>query len=170
MTPEEKQKFIDAQPPVSEQSRRNSIPADVFIEAGKDTGSFHTAGIPLAVATTAPIIFDMKWAFMVRPKDSDPFITSDSPCTLDNPSLPPRSFYRPGLIQKNIEVCIPLSPDLALLCGWQMDQDWGYLPSTAGEVAEINRRIMRRSETLVSNDKAMLEKQIERIKAFLSKK
>jgi hypothetical protein len=51
-----------------------------------------------------------------------------------------------------------------------MDQDWGYLPSTAGEVAEINRRIMRRSETLVSNDKAMLEKQIERIKAFLSKK
>lgn len=64
---------------------------------------------------------------------------------------------------------MPLSPDLALLCGWQFDKDWGYVPGTVKEVDEINRRVMRRSETLVSNDKAMLEKQIARIKSFLEK-
>ena len=169
MTPEEKKAFAAAQPPVSEESRRNSIPADEFLKAGEDTASFHSAGIPEGVATTAPIIFNMKWALLVRPDDSEPFITSDSPCTLDNPDLPPRSFYGPGLGQKNIEVCMSLSPDLALLCGWQLDKDWGYLPAKSGEVAEINRRIMRRSETLVSNDKALLEKQIDRIKTFLTK-
>lgn len=83
MTPEEKKAFAAAQPPVSEESRRNSIPADDFIKAGEDTASFHSAAIPQSVAVIAPIIFDMKWAFMIRPKDSDPFITSDSPCTLD---------------------------------------------------------------------------------------
>ena len=139
------------------------------MKATEDIGSFHSAGIPENVATTAPIIFDMKWAFMVRPQDSEPFITSDSPCSLDNPSLPVNSFYGPGLAQKDIEVCITLSPDLALLCGWKMDRDWNYLPVDKENVAEINRRIMRRSETLVSNDKAMLEKQIERIKTFLAK-
>ncbi len=51
----------------------------------------------------------------------------------------------------------------------ELDKDWGYLPAKSGEVAEINRRIMRRSETLVSNDKALLEKQIDRIKTFLTK-
>src|SRR3990167_4723782 len=169
MTPEEKKVFASRQPPVSEESRRNSIPADEFLKAGEDVASFHSAGIPEGVIATAPIIFEMKWTFLIRPEDSDPFVTSDSPCTLDNPSLPTRSIYGPGLVQKHIEVCMPLSPDLALMCGWQFDKDWGYIPGNTKEVTEINRRIMRRSETLVSNDKAMLEKQIARIRMFLEK-
>ena len=97
MTPEEKKAFEAAQPPVCEESRRNSIPADEFLEAGKDVASFHSAGIPEGVITIAPIIFEMKWTFLIRPEGADPFVTSDSPCTLDNPSLPPRSFYSPSV-------------------------------------------------------------------------
>ena len=170
MTPEEKKAFEAAQTPVSEESRRNSTPADEFLKAGEDVASFHSAGIPEGVVATAPLIFEMRWTFLIRPEGAEPFVTSDSPCTLDNPSLPPRSIYGPGLGQKNIEVCMPLSPDLALMCGWLFDKDWGYVPGTVKEVNEINRRVMRRSETLVSNDRAMLERQITRIKEYLEAK
>lgn len=169
MTPEEKAAFEAAQPPTTEESRKNSIPADEFLKAGEDVASFHSAGIPESVAAIAPIIFDMHWGFMVRPDDSEPFITSDSPCTMDNPSLPPRSFYGPGLAQKDVEVSMSLSPDLAVLCGWKLETDGLYIPVGADNVAEINRRIMRRSTTLVSNEKAMLEKQTARVRAFLEK-
>lgn len=163
MTPEEKKAFTAAQQPASE----DSIPADEFLKAGEDVGSLHSANIPQIVKDTAPIIFGMKWAFMVRPQSSQPFITSDSPCALENPSLPARSIYGPGLQQKDVELSLPLSPDLALLCGWRMDRDWDYLPVDPENVDEINRRTRRRSRTLVSNDKSMLERQIARVKAVL---
>lgn len=167
MTPKQKRRFEAAQPFVTAEDRKKSIPADEFLKAGKDVPSFHSAGIPESVAAIAPIIFDMNWGFMARPTNSDPFITSDSPCTLDNPSLPPRSFLGPGLAQKDVEVSMSLSPDLAVLCGWKLKTDCLYIPVGPDNVAEINRRIMRRSTILVSNDKAMLEKQIVRIKKFL---
>jgi len=169
MTPAEKKAFEASQPFVGQHEREKSIPADEFLKAGEDVGSFHSAGIPESVATIAPIIFDMHWAFVVRPDGSEPFITSDSPCTMDNPSMPVGSFYGPGLIQKDIEVSMSLSPDVAVLCGWKLETNGVYIEARPDNVAEINRRIMRRSTTLVSNDKAMLEKQVERVRKFLEK-
>lgn len=168
MTPAQKKALATMQAPMSEEDRKNSIPADEFLKAGEDVASFHSAGIPESVAAIAPIIFEMNWGFMVRPADSEPFITSDSPCTMDNPALPPRSFYGPGLVQKDVEVAMTLSPDLAVLCGWKLEKDGLYLPVGKTNVEEINRRVMRRSETLVSNDKTMLEKQVVRVRAFFA--
>lgn len=168
MTPAQKKALAIMQAPMSEEDRKNSIPADELLKAGEDVASFHSAGIPESVAAIAPIIFKMNWGFMVRPVGSEPFVTSDSPCTMDNPSLPVRSIYGPGLAQKDIEVTMTLSPDLAVLCGWKLENDGNYLSVGKGNVEEINRRIVRRSETLVSNDKAMLERQVARVRAFLA--
>ncbi len=168
MTPEQR-KVFESQSKLIGGNPDNSIPADEFLKAGEDVGSFHSSGIPESVAVTAPLIYEMKWAFLIRPKESEPFITSDSPCTFDIPTLPPKSIFG-GLGHKDVEVSMAMSPDIAILCGYQMEQDWGYMPAKESEVQEINRRIRRRSETLVSNDKLLLERQIERIKSLINQK
>lgn len=168
MTPGQK-KIFESQSKMIAGNPDNSIPADEFLKIGEDVDSFHSSGIPESVAVTAPMIFRMKWAFLERSEASDPFVTSDSPCTLDNPSLPVNSFNGPTLGQKDVEVHMALSPDLALFCGYQMDQDWGYIPAEEKEVQELNRRVISRSETLVSNNKKFLEKQIERINKHITK-
>jgi hypothetical protein len=171
MTPEERAEFGKRQPPVSEESHKNSIPASEFVRLGKDVPSLHSSEIPRMVAFTAPILFDMKWGFMPRESSTgDPFITSDSPAVLVNPSIPYDSFWGPGLGQKDVEITIPLSPDLALLIGWQIEYDLMYIPVATETVSELNRRLMRQSDTLISNDKTVLERQAERVKKFLESK
>lgn len=163
MTPEERKAFGDRQPPVSEENRKNSIPAGEFVRLGKDIPSLHSSEIPRMVTFTAPILFDMSWGFMTRSK-GEPFITSDNPAIIVNPSIPYDSFWGPGLGQKDVEITIPLSPDLALLEGWQIEHERMYIPVEADTVQELNRRLMRNSDTLISNEKTILEKQAERIK------
>lgn len=166
MSAEERTNFNRAQPSISARERERSIPMDEIVRRSEDTASYHSSVIPGTVTFMAPIIYDMGWGFMVRPEDSEPFITSDSPCTLDDPSLEVNSFYSPGLANKDVEICLPLSPDVSLLCGWKLKRDGHYMRVDKEHIVEINRRVLRRSETIVGNDKAFLERQIERIRQY----
>lgn len=163
MTELEKQALIDYQPI---HDRENSISGSDMRELAKDVPSLHSSGIPYMIRHTAPIIYDMMMNYMVRPKGSEPFVTSDSPAVLVNPDLPPKSFYGPGLAQNSVEISLPLSPDLVILAGWKMHQDGVYIPVDSSSVDEINRRTMRAAEILISNDKTMLERQITRIQDY----
>jgi uncharacterized protein DUF4238 len=170
MSPEEYKQFVRISARIGPDNNGNSIPADEFIELGKDVPSAHSSQIPHVVSATAPILYDMKWGFMVREEDTDPFITSDNPVVVLNPSLPPNSFWGPGLMQEDVEVTIPLSSDLALLASWQVQHDLMYTPIDAVLVNELNRRLMRQSSVLICNDKSVLERQAERVRRFLQAK
>jgi hypothetical protein len=143
-----------------------TISANEMLEAGKDVGSLHSSLIPDTVIDTAPIIFDMKWCFLVRTtNDIDPFITSDNPFIMLNPEAE-NKFGRgtfgaaPGLIQKNVEITLPLSSDIVLLCGWKLKFDCEYLPVHSKDVRSINHRTMRHATTLISSDKDLLKREI----------
>src|SRR6266567_531211 len=170
MSAEEYEKFERMSALIGPDDRDNSMPADEFIELGKDVPSVHSSEIPHVVSFTAPILYDMKWGFMTREEDTDPFMTSDSPAVITNPSLPPNSFWGPGLMQEEVEVTIPLSPVLALLASWQLQHELLYTPIDAAPVNELNRRLRRQSSILICNDRSALERQAERVKRFLESK
>jgi len=46
------------------------------------------------------------------------FVTSDDPCNLFNPDLQWQQIYGPGLTQKNVQLTLPLSPDIMLCMSW----------------------------------------------------
>lgn len=145
-----------------------TIPGSVVREWAKDIPSLHSASIPNTITSAAPIIYQMKWNYMVR-RGPAPFLTSDNPAVLANPDLPPKSFLGPVLLQEGAELSLPLSPDLTLFAGWKMHRNGHYIPIPATIVDEINCRTMRFGETLVSNERAILEQQIEWIKKSQAK-
>jgi hypothetical protein len=108
----------------------NSIPLSEALKAGEDVGS----------------------------KVS--FITSDCPCVLHNPNLPEKSIYQSGLIQKKVELTIPFSPTLALLCGWDLEEDSLYLPVPQRMIHTINKRTMTYATNLICDSKDFLAEYI----------
>jgi hypothetical protein len=161
MAPGQKHRLSTSPLAITEAERGRSVPAAEFLEMGRDVGSLHSSAIPQGVETIAPILYEMKWIFLERPNGSDPFLTSDSPAVVFNPTLPPNSFYGPGLAQDDIEVSLPLSPDLALMAQWNLTKDRAYITCPSDIVDELNRRVMRNGRTLVSNDRSPLEREID---------
>jgi len=152
-----------------------SISADELLEAAKDVGSLHSSLIPNTVSGTAPIIFNMNFAFLVGSKDSKPFLTSDNPFTMINPIAENRwgrgtIGASPGLVQEDVEITLPLSSNVVLMCGWQYKGDCDYLPLSSELVDEINRRTARHAGIIIGADKGMLEQIVERVKRRQSEK
>jgi len=65
------------------------------------------------------------------------FVTSDDPCNLFNPDLQWQRIYGPGLAQKNVQLTLPLSPEIMLIMSWQAFR--GYVWWSNKEVEEANR-------------------------------
>lgn len=148
-----------------------TISADELLEMGKDVGSLHSSLIPDTVADIAPIIFDMRWVFMVRPQNADPFITSNNPCIMVNPVAENeigrgRMGSLPGLIQNDVELTLPLSSDIAVMTGWQAKFDCVFTEISLELVNEINSRTRRQAKTILGSDKSMLERIVMRTKAY----
>ena len=151
------------------------IPADEFLEMGKDVGSLHTSMIPEGVDVIAPIIFDMKWAFVVRSEGESPFMTSDNPCSLANPVL--EATYGPGIFgstpgfaQKDVELSLPLSSDIALFCGWRLEMDCQYIPIDEKFINDMNRRVRRGAKVVICSEKNELDEMIRKAKEFMTNK
>jgi hypothetical protein len=81
----------------------------------------------------------MNLAFLCAEKGSR-FITSDDPCNLFNPDLQWQKLYGPGLAQRNIEVTLPLSPEIMLCMTWSNLR--GYIKWEEKRVDESNRLIV----------------------------
>jgi hypothetical protein len=65
------------------------------------------------------------------------FITSDDPCVLFNPDLQWQRFYSPGFGQKNVQLTLPLSPEITVMFTWANYHGYGLL--TGSEVENLNR-------------------------------
>lgn len=145
-------------------SREEGVPVDEMLEIGRDIGSLHSSVISDMITALAPIIYSMKWTFMVT-NNKEGFITSDDPCVIVNPVLekkfPVGSFgSQPGLVQSDIELTLPLSPEVCLFTSWQTEHDNLYLPVANHSVREVVKRTYRHARTIVANNERQINKEI----------
>ncbi len=86
----------------------------------------------------ANILKQMNIAFLCSPDILEhPFISSDDPCVLFNPDLQWQRFYSPGFGQKNVQLTLPLSPEITVMFTWANYHGYGLLSGT--EVENLNR-------------------------------
>jgi hypothetical protein len=65
----------------------------------------------------APMILDMKWAYMI-PRDESCFLTCDNPVSWFDPTPRPAALRASGLAMRNVELTFPIGPRLCLLSTW----------------------------------------------------
>jgi hypothetical protein len=99
----------------------------------------HASLVIGTIQAAAPILASMTLTILTT-NDPDGFITSDAPAVMYNPkahTLPP--FYRsPGLMQPDVEVSLPLSPqEMALYC--RQPLRLLYTPIDQRSLNEVNR-------------------------------
>jgi hypothetical protein len=110
------------------------------LAAAKMVNMARTDILIMSMMHETPLLFQMNMSIVITDKDKG-FITSDVPCIWHNPKLhtfPP--FYRhPGLAQKDIEVCLPLTPHHLLLVSHHNLNFSTYAPSKVAQ--EVNRTL-----------------------------
>lgn len=144
----------------------NGIPVSELLKIKDDMATYHASSLPGNVLLIISELLKMHWSFMVAPGTKSFYITSDNPCAWTCPKTP-RMFC--GLAASDIEITLPLSPSLCILCGWQLDYDGIYIPVSDKYVQEINRRTMIQSKCLVSSNKNYLLRQIKKAKKHAHK-
>lgn len=100
--------------------------------------NIHNMSTLSSMPDIAELLFHMNIAFLCAKRGSK-FITSDDPCHLFNAKLQWQRLYGPGLAQKDIEVILPLSPDILLCLSWGNLR--GYIHLDKKRVEETNRMI-----------------------------
>jgi hypothetical protein len=98
----------------------------------------HKIGVLQQLPELTRLLFQMNVAFLCTDGSGSSFITSDDPVTLFNPDLQWQQFYGPGLAQKNVEVTMPISPEIAACLTWSNFR--GYIWISQDRVDEMNRR------------------------------
>lgn len=97
----------------------------------------HRLGVLQLLPDLADLLFKMSLAFLCTDGRGSRFISSDDPVTLFNPDLQWQSFYGPGLAQRNVQVTMPISPDIAACFTWSDLR--GYLRLPKHRVEDLNR-------------------------------
>lgn len=92
-------------------------------------------GFEAALDTIYPIFDRMTWA-IVRAGESLRYITSDTPVSWVDPTIPPP--YSSGLAGRNVEVTFPLSPSVAVFGTWEGSS--GSLEAKDRSVGQFNTR------------------------------
>ena len=83
------------------------------------------------------VFFDMKWTFL-KATDDYKYLSGDNPLYYYDPTYDPRSFYGVGLLNKNVEITLPISQEVALFASWQGKS--GYTQGRNTHVKDINKR------------------------------
>lgn len=114
-------------------------------------GSLHSKSLIGNLAHVVPVLARMNLAFLCTPKIGARFISSDNPCFMFNPDLQwLRGLGGPGLTQPNVQVTLPLSPEITLCMTWHNTK--GYVRQSNKQVNDLNRMIRAHShEFIVSN-------------------
>lgn len=103
-------------------------------EAKKDT---HKLAVIQLLPGLTQMLFQMNLAFLSSDSTGARFITSDDPVTLFNPDLQWQRFYDPGLAQGNVQVTMPVSPDITVCMTWSDLR--GYIHIPRSRVEDLNR-------------------------------
>lgn len=103
----------------------------------------HKTSILKMLPGITQLLIEMNVAFLFPDSNGSKFITSDDPCILFNPKLQWQEFLGPGLGQKDIEVILPLSPEVLLCLSWSNFR--GYIKTNKSRINDLNRMIRAQS-------------------------
>ena len=99
----------------------------------------HKRGLVEILPDITELLMRMSVAFLCAGGGAK-FVTSDDPCNLFNPDLQWQRFYGPGLAQQNVQLTLPLSPDIMLCLSWSPLR--GYVGWEKQQVQEANRMVV----------------------------
>jgi hypothetical protein len=119
--------------------RAHGMPPKKSLELRQAKDDAHKMSIIQSVPYITTILLKMNLAFLCANRRGS-FITSDAPCFLFNSQLQWQRFYGPGLGQKNVEVRMPLSPEISVLFSWANNLR-GYLGIAEDLIHECNRMV-----------------------------
>lgn len=132
--------FFDRLISVTEQMERaHGAPPKTSLELKRAKENAHRSMIVHSVPEITKILVNMNLAILVGHRRSS-FITSDAPCFLFNAELQWQRFYGPGLAQRDVEVRMPLSPEISVSFTW-VNNLRGYLRIGEDLVHEHNRMV-----------------------------
>ena len=97
----------------------------------------HKLSILEILSEITQLLIRMNVAFLCVGNSGAKFITSDDPCILYNPKLQWQRFQGPGLEQRDIEVILPLSPEIMLCLSWSNFR--GYIEMKKSKIDDLNR-------------------------------
>ena len=103
----------------------------------------HKLSLMASTPQITEILHKMNLAFLCSDGRAS-YITSDAPAFLFNSKLQFNRLYGAGLIQKHVEVSIPLSPQISACFSW-VNNLRGYLEVGEDTVHESNRMVYRYS-------------------------
>ncbi len=98
----------------------------------------HKISILKEIPLIAKIFNNMKIAFVHVKSNDSYFITSDDPLNMFNPSLNFQKLKSPGLLQRDVEVTLPITPKIMLCMTWANMR--GYIKIDKDMAEEINRQ------------------------------
>ena len=105
----------------------------------KEKEDAHKLSVMGMIPEIANILYKMNLAFLCTNKNVS-FITSDAPAYLFNSQLQWQRFYGPGLMQKHVEVRMPLSPEISVDFSW-INNLRGYIELSEDLVHDSNRMV-----------------------------
>lgn len=116
----------------------------------------HKLGIIQLLPDLTQLLMQMSIAFLCADGTNSKFITSDDPCNLFNPDLQWQRLYGPGLGQKNVQLTLPLSPNIILCMSWSNLK--GYLKWKLKRVDEANRIVAGHCYEYVVSDNPRIKR------------
>jgi hypothetical protein len=96
----------------------------------------------------AEVFYKLNWAF-VKNNDAHKFLTCDNPLFYFDPTHDHNSFYGVGLLNKNIEVTLPLSQDICAYGSWNNQGQYNIVNGTSHLIKNINRRTVLAAKRFV---------------------
>jgi len=131
------------------------------LELKKEKENAHKITVAQMIPYITEILLKMNLAFLCNDKKVS-FITSDAPAYLFNSRLQWQNFYGPGLVQKHVEITIPLSPEVVAIFSW-INNLRGYLQIDKDRVHELNRMIFGHShKCFIANSSKITRKWFRR--------
>ncbi|OJI06414.1 hypothetical protein BK004_03670 [bacterium CG10_46_32] len=117
--------------------KAHSVPPKKSLELKEEKKNAHKTSVLKMIPHITEILLKMNIAFLCSNKRGS-FITSDAPCFLFNPRLQWQRFYGPGLIQRDVEVRMPLSSEISISFSW-INNLRGYLGIDTNLIHDCNR-------------------------------
>lgn len=119
--------------------KANGAPPKKSLELKQAKQNVHKINVLKMIPHITDILLKMNVAFLCNNKRGS-FITSDAPCFLFNPRLQWQRFYGPGFMQRDVEVRMPLSPEVSVSFSW-INNLRGYLEIDTDLTHDCNRMV-----------------------------
>ena len=102
-----------------------------------DKKDAHRVGSAAVLSDITELLHQMSLAFFCTDGTNSRFITSDDPVAVFNPDLQWQRFYGPGIGQKNVQITMPISPDITVCLTWSNLK--GYIQLPRARIEDLNR-------------------------------